>query len=335
MKKSLFCVVLISVLIAVFLSPSFGQEKKTVLRLGHIRDTDHPTHQAALKFKKDLEEKSKGAFEVKIFPNSQLGDPKAMFVGLVANSLEMVYGGINTMGWIKGGEVFRASGLPFFYRDYDHMRKCFQSNYFKPILDRSEKNTGIKIVNMNGDSAPRGLTTKNKPIKNVDDMKGLKIRIAASPAALATWKALGTMPQVIALADLYMALKTGVVEAQENGAIVVATSSYYEVQSYYSKIDWARDIETFYMGMNFWNQLPADKQKLIFEASEGAGNLETELTQAKLTSVYEFLKSKKMTVIENPDVESMRQKWLASDAIKTYEVPEWPKDLVEQFKNIK
>lgn len=53
-----------------------GAQEKMVLRLGHIRDTNHPTHLAALKFKEVLEGDSKGRFEVKIYPNSQLGGPK-------------------------------------------------------------------------------------------------------------------------------------------------------------------------------------------------------------------------------------------------------------------
>ncbi|GAJ15816.1 unnamed protein product, partial [marine sediment metagenome] len=239
---------------------SAGQEKKIVLRLGHIRETTHPTHLAALKFKELVEQKSEGRIEVKVYPNSQLGDPKEMFVKMQTGDLEMVYGGINTFAWIKGGEAFEITAIPFLYRDYEHMRKSLLSDFFQPIIEKAEKETKIKIININGDTAPRGLTTKDRPIRNADDFKGLKIRTAASPTVLATMKALGALPQQVPFAELYMALKTGVVDAQENGALVVLSKSLYEVQNYYMKTDYIRDIETFYTGMDTWNKLSKENQ---------------------------------------------------------------------------
>jgi len=108
MKKLIVCVVVTVFFVTLLVTSSAfsaDQETKTVIRLGHIRDTSHPTHIAALKFKDLVEEKSNGRIEVKVYPNSQLGGPKEMFVQLQTGDLEMVYGGINTFAWIKGGEA--------------------------------------------------------------------------------------------------------------------------------------------------------------------------------------------------------------------------------------
>lgn len=300
------------------------------LRLGHIRDTNHPTHLAALKFKELVQEKSNGRIEIKVFPNSQLGGPKEMFVQMQTGDLDMVYGGINTFAWIKGGEAFEITAIPFLFRDYDHMRQVLNSDTFKPIIQEAEKKTHIKVVNINGDTAPRGLTTKKTPVKNADDFKGLKIRTAASPTVLAAMKALGALPQQIPFAELYMALKTGVVDAQENGAIVVEAKSLYEVQKYYMKTDYIRDIETFYMSADRWSELSAADQKLIHEASEIAGNTETELTRQQLKDVYSRLNAK-MTIIE-PDLNSIRQR--LDGVFDSYEGEKWPKGLLQKIKDM-
>jgi tripartite ATP-independent transporter DctP family solute receptor len=302
-----------------------------VFRLGHIRDTNHPTHAAALKFKEFVEQRSQGKIEVKVYPNSQLGGPKEMFVQMQTGDLEMVYGGINTFAWIKGGEAFEITAIPFLFRDYDHMRKALLSDFFQPIINQAEQATQIKIVNINGDTAPRGLTTKDRPIKNAEDFKGLKIRTAASPTVLRAMKTLGALPQQIPFAELYMALKTGVVDAQENGALVVVSISLYEVQSYYMKTDYIRDIETFYMAMDTWNKLSKEEQGLIYQASEEAGNYETELTQQQLGSAYETLNTK-MTVL-TPDLESIRAK--LTGVFDDYEGTKWPKGLLKKVADVK
>jgi len=331
MKKLGLAIMLSLIILGIIFSSTVLSADAKVIRLGHIRAVEHPTHQAALKFKETVEDLSDGKIEVRVFPNSQLGDPKEMFVQMQTGDLEMVYGGINTFAWIKGGEAFEITAIPFIYRSYEHMRKALMSDFFKPIIEKAEQETGIKIVNMNGDTAPRGLTTSDRPVKTADDFKGLKIRTAASPTVIRAMETLGAFPQQVPFADLYMALKTGVVDAQENGAIVVASNSLYEVQDYYMKTDYIRDIETFYMGMNTWNSLTEAERALIFQATEIAGDYETELTQEWLDSVYETLE-KEMTVIV-PDNNSIREK--LEGVFDDYEGDKWPEGLLEKIKNVK
>ncbi len=311
-----------------------AKEEKISIRLGHIRDTNHPTHMAALKFKDMMNQRSGGRIEIKVFPNSQLGGPKEMFAQMQTGDLEIVYGGINTFAWIKGGEAYEITAIPFLFRDYAHMSKALLSDFFKPVEEKAEKDTGIKIITINGDTAPRGLTTRDKPIYKADDFKGLKIRTAASPTVLTTMKTLGALPQQVAFSELYVALKTGLVDAQENGAIVVQSASLFEVQKYYMKTDYIRDIETFYMAMPFWKKLSKKDQELIFDAAEKSGNHETELTLKQLGTVYETLKTK-MTVITPPqlDLESVRKK--LEGAFDGFEGTKWPAGLLKKVSALK
>lgn len=307
---------------------------KISIRLGHIRDTNHPTHLAALKFKEILAEKSGGRIEVKVFPNSQLGGPKEMFAQMQSGDLEMVYGGINTFAWIKGGEAYEITAIPFLFRDYAHMSKALLSDFFKPVQEKAEQATGIKIIAINGDTAPRGLTTRDKPVYKAEDFKGLKIRTAASPTVLTAMKTLGALPQQVPFSELYMALKTGIVDAQENGAIVVQSASLFEVQKYYMKTDYIRDIETFYMAMPLWKKLSPKDRELLFDAAEKAGNYETELTQKQLATVYDFLKTK-MIVITPPqlDLDSIRKK--LEGAFDSFEGTKWPVGLLKKVSELK
>ncbi|MGA2975484.1 MAG: TRAP transporter substrate-binding protein [Spirochaetia bacterium] len=324
---------MVSLFLVVAVAGLAFSQGKLVIRLGHIRDTNNPTHLAALRFQDLVQKNSDGRITVKVFPNSQLGTPNEMFAQMQSGDLEMVYGGIQTFTFIKGGELFEITAMPFLFSSYDQERKVLNSDFLKPYIAKVENQTKIKVVNMNGEKDPRGLTTKGRPVYTLADLKGLKIRVAQSELNLKVWKALGTMPQVIAYSDLYMALKTGMVDAQENGSVTVQSASFYEVQDYYIKTDYSRDCETFYAGLDFWNKLSKADQDLIYQATEQAGNYETELMEKQLADVYAFLKTK-MTVIEHPDVASM-QKAIDDAGIFTERAANWPPGMLNYIKSVK
>jgi TRAP-type C4-dicarboxylate transport system substrate-binding protein len=85
--------------------------------------------------------------------------------------------------------------------------------------------------------------------------------------------------------------------------------------------------------LDFWNKLSKADRKIITEASEQAGNYETELMEQQLKDVYAFLKTK-MTVIENPDVASMR-KAIEDAGIFTERAANWPPGMLDYIKNAK
>jgi TRAP-type C4-dicarboxylate transport system substrate-binding protein len=244
----------------------------------------------------------------------------------------MVYGGINTYGFIKGGEVFQITAVPFLYRDYEHMRKVLTSYVFHPHLQAAEKATGVKVIAINGDTAPRELTTRDKPVRTAADFKGLKIRIAESAMVRAAMQTLGANPQVIPFADLYMALKQGVVDAQENGVIPIKNMSFYEVQKYFMPTHYIRDVETFFVGAEKWKGLDPSQQKALREAAEEAGNLETELTKQELEEATGFLATK-MTIVE-PDLGSIRNA-LEGVYEEQFEGKLWPKGLLQKVREFK
>ena len=317
---------------AVVASGMPAEAAKVTLKLGHIRAETSPTHKASLKFAELVAQKTSGEIEIKVFPNSQLGGILDMFTGMKAGSLEMVYGGINTYGFIKGGEVFQITAVPFLYRDFDHMHRVLLSPIFRLHLEAGEKATGIKVININGDTAPRELTTRDKPVRTAADFKGLKIRIAESAMVRAAMQKLGANPQVIPFADLYVALKQGVVDAQENGVIPIKNMSFFEVQKYLTLTHYIRDVETFYVSADKWKTLSPAQQKALFDASEEAGDLETQLTKQDLEETTKFL-SAKMTVIE-PDLASIR-KALEGVYEEQFEGKLWPKGLLQQVRDFR
>ena len=299
------------------------------LKMGHIRDTEHPTHKGAELFAKLVDERTDGRIKVQVFANSQLGGIQEMFTQIKTDDLDLVYGGINTLAFISGGEALEITAIPFLYRDYDHMRACLLSDEFAPVLKDAEEATGLKILNITGDTAPRGLTA-NRKITTPSDFKGLKIRTAASDTVVRTMKKLGALPQQVAFSDLWMALKTNVVDAQENGAITVNNSSLFEVQSHYMRTDYIRDIETFYMSPKLYAKLSEADREILLQASEEAGALVTELTAKELDSVYQEL-GERMTIVEEPELQLDLFRAELDGLFSDWDGTRWPKGMLEIF----
>jgi len=329
MKKSTIVLGVILFVLSLLIYQISPAEAKVTLKLGHIRAETSPTHLAALRFAEIVEKKTGGEIEIKVYPNSQLGGALDMFTGMKTGAIDMVYGGINTLGWIKGGEVYQITAVPFLFRSYDEMRRILLSPLFKPLNEEAEKATGVKIINMNGDTSPRQLTTRDKTVNSAADFKGLKIRIAESAMVRAAMTKLEAHPTVIPFSELYMALRQGVVDAQENGVIPVKNMSFYEVQKYLMVTNYIRDIETFYLGMSRSNSLTPAQQKILYEAAEEAGQYETELTIKAEDEALKFL-STKMTVIK-PDLDSIR-KALEGVYEEQFEGKYWPKGLLKEVR---
>jgi TRAP-type C4-dicarboxylate transport system substrate-binding protein len=129
-----------------------------------------------------------------------------------------------------------------------------------------------------------------------------------------------------------MALKQGVVDAQENGVIPIKNMSFYEVQKYFMPTHYIRDVETFFIGTEKWRGLDPSQQKALREAAEEAGNLETQLTMQELEEATKFL-STKMTIVE-PDLGSIRTA-LEGVYEEQFEGKLWPKGLLQQVREFK
>ncbi len=331
MKRTFVAALLFAVATVVFAS-GVAEDGTMTIRMGHIRDTAHPTHLGALRFAELVNEASDGRITVRVFPNSQMGNIQEMFTQLQTGDLDMVYGGINTLAFIDGGEAFEITAIPFLYRDYEHMRSALTSDFFAPVIAEAEENTGVRIVTIAGDTAPRGLTA-DRAIREPEDFEGLKIRTAASEVVLRVMERLGAVPQQIAFGELYVALSTGVVDAQENGAITVANMSFYEVQDYYMRTDYIRDIETFYASPAMWDSLPAADQELIRNAAEEAGELVTMLTEQQLAQAYETLREN-MTVIEEPELNLPAIRAELEGVFEDWDGDKWPAGMLEQIRNL-
>jgi tripartite ATP-independent transporter DctP family solute receptor len=264
MLKKFRCLVLAMVLILVIVSCTvFAADKPIKLIYGHVQSTEHFFSKEDRYFKKLVEKNSKGQILIDFFPAGQLGGSSQMIQATISGAQQMTEVSTGDMSriWPK----MSLFSLPYLYRDDNHQEKVMKRLSFLIGEEEFEAKTGLHILNVRRRS-PRHLNTKF-PVNKLEDIKGLKIRVPENPIILALWKALGTVPTVIPTNDVYTALATGTVDAQENPFDSIWNWKYYEQAKYCALTAHGRETRMTVINDKYWKSLTAGQRKIIANAA--------------------------------------------------------------------
>jgi C4-dicarboxylate-binding protein DctP len=234
--------------------------KTYVFKYANTQSDTHPRSQSMVFFKNMLEKASGGQIAVELYFSGVLGKE--------AEVLDMVKMG--TVQGCRGGLFERANKkylmytLPFLFEDADSVVAVMRSDLGKKINEGAMAN-GFYIPATGVAGGMRNITNSKRPIAAVADLKGLKMRTPPIDVTIRTFKALGANPQQVAYTETYMALKTGVVDGQENPFSNAVDMKFYEAQKYLSVVNWQVHPDPFYVNPAWYNALP-DDLKAVFDA---------------------------------------------------------------------
>jgi TRAP-type C4-dicarboxylate transport system substrate-binding protein len=164
---------------------------------------------------------------------------------------------------------------PFVFRDHDQMNKVIAQDVLKPIADEIAQKADVLLIGFGGGGVRNIFATK--PIHNMAELKGLKIRVQGAPIWTRTFAAAGMAPTVIAYSEIYNGIQTGVIQAGENEAAGVEQMKFYEVGPSLMLTQHAISIRPICFSGKSLRKLPADLQAAIRKAGAEAGNWEREL----------------------------------------------------------
>ncbi|WP_344687408.1 TRAP transporter substrate-binding protein [Blastococcus jejuensis] len=307
-----------------------GDCAEVTLRLATIRTDDDPTTIAAQSFADAVDEATDGQVTVQVFPNSQLGDANDLFAGMASGQdVDMFYEGISLYPTLEGASDFAVVSVPFMWDSYEQFKAVLETDRYQELLDQAAEATGVRVVATAGDAEPRALSA-NRPIRTADEMAGLKLRIADAPMPQAFATALGAEPTVVPFSDLYLALRQGVVDGQENGAITMVNQSLFEVQPYFMPTNYIRDVRSWYVSDQVWGGLCADQQDAIVEEANAAGDVATEEVATQLEEAMTALEGS-IEVVE-PDVESFRT--ALEGTFEQFDGELWQEGLLEETRQL-
>lgn len=309
--------------------PSSQTCSPQTMRVAMIRTATDPGTIAAQAMAERIKERTDGALDIQIYPDSQLGNMNDVYAGVAAGEIAMYYETISTYSTLSGASAFTALTVPFLWDSYEQFKAVLDSEEFAGLFDEAAEATGVRVINASGDNEPRALSA-NKEIVTPADMKGLKIRIADAPIPQRFAIAMEAQPQVIPLSDLYMSLRQGVVDAQETGSVSVMNNSLYEVQEFYMPTDYIRDVRAWYINDDLWQRTCADHQAIMTEEMDKAGDEVTAAMDATIAEAMAVIE-KNMTVV---DVDREAFRAALDGRFKEFDGELWPAGTLELIQGL-
>lgn len=232
------------------------------LSLGHAMQETALRHQTMLALKEALEVYSDGKMTLTIYPNGQLGSDGEMIVACILGDVDLVFqsGSVHS-DFVPEAALF---DIPFLFTDADpkQVQAILTESPFREGYDQACEAGGLVCLMLQTDIKGMYLTA-NRPITDLEDLKGLKIRVAPSPSRAAAWKALDASPTPLAYNELYLALQNGTVDAQENNLSNILNSGLYEVQTHLCPSWHLSPSSELTMNRDAFYAMPPDYQELL------------------------------------------------------------------------
>jgi TRAP-type transport system periplasmic protein len=230
------------------------------LKYGHDLPADHPVNVRSVQAFARIKAATNGRVQIKSFPTSQLGSDPAMLSQLRSGALEM----LAFPGAFLNSVVPIASieNLAYAFPNRDAVFHAMDGELGTVIRDEIQAK-GIVVFRNIWENGFRDITTSTKPIRNVSDLAGLKIRVSPGKIRIDTFTSLGASPTPISLSELYTSLQTHVVDAQENPLLLIEQQKFFEVQKYVSMSDHIWSGYWTLVNQDVWNRMPKDTQTIV------------------------------------------------------------------------
>jgi len=228
----------------------------------------HPLNIRAAEAAQRVAQETDGRVEISIFPNNQLGGDTDMLAQVHSGGVDIFTPG--TLVIATMAPISAATAVGFAFSGYDQVWKAVDGRLGDRIRAEFAK-VGFHTFAKMWDNGFREITTSNKPVATADDLVGLKIRVPVSPMGISTFKSLGAAPTSLQFSEVYSALQTKIVDAQENPLAIVQTAKLYEVQKFCSKTNHSWDGYHFVFNRRSWGALPDDLKAIIERAFNEAG----------------------------------------------------------------
>lgn len=244
---------------------------------------DHAFNKTLLKFE-ELTKKYYGKpVNFVLHRNSELGTEKDYFAYL-SQGISVDYAIVSPSHMSTFAKSAPLMDMPFLFRDLDQWHKVLDGDALKPIADEVAKRADVMILGYAG-GGTRNLIV-NKPVRNMQELKGLNIRVMGAPVQTKMFQAITTSPTVIAYTEIYNAIQTGVIQAAENEAAGLEQMKFYEVGPHISLTRHAITVRPVCFSGKTFRRLPKELQDAMVRAGREAGaygrNLESSEDQARL-----------------------------------------------------
>src|ERR1700716_3417145 len=244
-------------------------QQKIVLKAADVHPLGYPTVEAVLAMGKKLEATSGGRISIQMYPSMQLGGEKEAIEQAQVGALALARVSVGPMGpLVPELNVFN---LPFMFRDDAHMEQVIDGPIGDELLKKLSNHPTAGLVGLCWMNAgTRNVYNSKKPIRSIEDLKGLKIRMMGNPVFVDTMNALGGNGVAMGMDQLVNAMQTGVVDGAGKNTPTYTTGQHYRHAKYYSLTGHLMIPEILVFSKKTWSTLAQDDQALIAKLAKEA-----------------------------------------------------------------
>jgi tripartite ATP-independent transporter DctP family solute receptor len=265
---------------AAAMTPARAQSK-SVFKASDVQPTGYPTVAATENLGKKLETATNGRLTVQMFPSSQLGGEKETIEQTQIGAIQFLRVSAGALGPII--DDINVVNMPFLFRNMAHAERMMDGPIGQELLNKITANANAGLVGlcwMNAGS--RSLYNTKRPVKSIEDIKGLKFRVIGNPIFIDMMNALGGNGVAMGYDQVFSSLQTGVIDGAENNLPSYVFSNHYTAAKYYSLTEHLIIPEVLVFSKRIWNSLSGDDQNLIKKLAR-----EAQLEERDLWNKYE------------------------------------------------
>ncbi|SHM39050.1 TRAP transporter substrate-binding protein [Roseibium suaedae] len=292
---------------------------EVTLKSSDTHPDGYPTVEAVKQMGKLLEERTGGRLCVEVFHSAQLGQEK--------DTIEQTKFGVIDLNRVSMGpfnnlvEETKVVSLPYIFKNTEHMHHVMDGPIGEDMLKAFEPHGYVGLAFYDGGS--RSFYNKVKPIKSIDDLKGMKVRVMQSDIFVDMMTALGANATPMPYGEVYSAIQTGVIDGAENNWPSFESSGHYEVAGYYTLDEHLIVPEVLVMSKVSWDKLSAEDQAAVRQAAKDSVPVMRDLWQAREKASEEKVRAAGVEVITDIDkapfmaaMDSVYEKHVTSENLK-------------------
>jgi tripartite ATP-independent transporter DctP family solute receptor len=252
----------------------------------HSARTDEVVWGIAEKIKEGIEEKTDGALMVRLV-GPEVGSERDLLEGASRGEYQIMQSG--DMVIAQYAPKYGVTSVPFVFPDYESVAMAYDGKLGEKMNESLKENGNLRLIGRSLRGAR--LLTATKPIRTPADLNGVKIRVPEIATWLTAWQAVGAQPTPVAWSEVFTALQTGVVDAQENPIAQIYEAKLYEVQDYIMMTEHLLAYFHWVINDDFLNSLSSEQQQIVLdvvkEATDWGTSQQDAASQAKLEEMIE------------------------------------------------
>jgi tripartite ATP-independent transporter DctP family solute receptor len=264
------------------------------LRLGHGIAEDHPLGQGAKRFAELVDKATGGRTKVKVYPATQLGSEVQMISALRGGVQEMLITSSAPVATLS--KPFLLFDLPFLLDSEAEADALLDGPVGQRLLDGLDDKALVGLCYW--ENGFRHVTNSRRAVTRADDLSGLKLRVMQNPVYIDSFKALGANAVPMPFTELYSAMETRAIDAQENPVAIIAASKFYEVQKHVTLTKHAYAPYVVLVSRAFWDKLQPTERDGLRGACREARDFQRTLIRQQTVQQLDMLRKSGMTVSE-------------------------------------